>query len=120
MTPKKEENINSLCKKYFTPELCDEPVTESKAALKGKIWEQLLKYGDWICNNNFSYQGDADTFCEIILNTVESCWCKYEEKIDELVIIIMYFYKSLCINIIKIEELLMYQDSLVVLKTSFL
>lgn len=84
MTPKTAENINSLCKKYFTPELCDELVTESKAALKGKIWEQLLKYGDWICNNNFSYQGDADTFCEIILNTVESCWCKYEEKIEEI------------------------------------
>lgn len=30
MTPKKEDNIDSLCKKYFTPELCDEPVTESK------------------------------------------------------------------------------------------
>ena len=29
MLDSKKENINSLCKKYFTPELCDEPVAES-------------------------------------------------------------------------------------------
>ena len=42
---KKEENINFLCKKYFTPELCDEPVTESKMALQNKICKQLIRFG---------------------------------------------------------------------------
>lgn len=48
MTPKKEENIDSLCKKYFTPELCDEPVTESKAKLQNKICEQLIIFGRYL------------------------------------------------------------------------
>lgn len=45
MTPKKEDNIDSLCKKYFTPELCDEPVTESKMALQNKICQQMIILG---------------------------------------------------------------------------
>ena len=45
MTEKKEDNINSLCKKYFTPELCDEPVTETKETLFNKLLLQLKKYG---------------------------------------------------------------------------
>lgn len=50
MTPKKEENINSLCKKYFTPELCDEPVTESKMALQNKICQQMIILGRSVWN----------------------------------------------------------------------
>lgn len=80
MTPKKEENINSLCKKYFTPELCDEPVTESKMSLKGKIYTQLLKLGDWICDKNFSRYGGSDAFCEIVISTIEDSWKKWEEE----------------------------------------
>lgn len=80
MEENKGENINSLCKKYFTPELCDEPVTESKAALKGKILEQLLNFGDWICDKNFSQFGGRNLFCEVVLNTIESCWQNWEKK----------------------------------------
>lgn len=78
MTPEKEENINSLCKKYFTPELCDEPVTESKMSLKGKIYAQLLKYGDWICDKDYASKGGSALFCEIVINTVEKCWKNWE------------------------------------------
>lgn len=42
---KKEENINSLCKKYFTPELCDEPGSESKRALQNELCKQLVIFG---------------------------------------------------------------------------
>jgi len=80
MTSEKEENINSLCKKYFTPELCDEPVTESKMSLKGKIYAQLLKYGDWICDTNFSNYGGSDTLCEIVIDIIEKCWENWEKE----------------------------------------
>ncbi len=45
------ENINSLCKKYFTPELCEELVTESKTTLQNKICKQLILYGRKIWNS---------------------------------------------------------------------
>ena len=39
----KEENpVNLLCKKFFTPELCDGPVTETPVALKNKAFAELL------------------------------------------------------------------------------
>lgn len=80
MTPKKEDNIDSLCKKYFTPELCDDPVTESKMSLKGKIYAQLLKYGDWICDKYYFSKGGRELFCEIVINTVEKCWENWEKE----------------------------------------
>ena len=80
MTPEKEENINSLCKKYFTPELCDEPVTESKMSLKGKIYTQLLKLGDWICDKNFSRYGGSDAFGEIVIDIIEKSWENWEKE----------------------------------------
>lgn len=80
MTPKKEDNIDSLCKKYFTPELCDEPVTESKMSLKGKIYAQLLKYGDWICDKDYFSKGGSELFCEIVIKTIEKCWENWEKE----------------------------------------
>lgn len=82
-TKKEEENINSLCKKYFTPELCDKPITENKAALKNKLFTQLLKYGDWICDKKFSQQGGSGVFCEIVLNTIDACWKNWKKESRE-------------------------------------
>lgn len=80
MLDSKKENINSLCKKYFTPELCDEPVAESKMALKGKIYTQLLKFGDGICNKFYSSKGGSELFCEIVIKTIEKCWENWEKE----------------------------------------
>lgn len=93
MTPEKEENINSLCKKYFTPELCDESVTESKMSLKGKIYAQLLKYGDWICDKYYSSEGGSQFFCEIVIDIIEACW-KNWEKLPEERSYSSYFYSA--------------------------
>lgn len=71
---KKEENINFLCKKYFTPELCDEPGSESKRTLESKIYFQMLKFGIDICNKNFSDCGDCEF---IIADTISNCWMKW-------------------------------------------
>lgn len=113
MTPIKEENINSLCKKYFTPELCDEPVTESKAALKGKIWQELLKYADRICSKNFS-EIEKDFICEKIFDVIEACW-KNWEKLPEERSYSSYFYaavKNKILEYYKKERLNMNAQSL--------
>ena len=78
----KEENINSLCKKYFTPELCSESITESKIALKGKIWTQLVKYGTWICRKNF-VKLTEEMISEKIIDIILLCWPKWK-KIKKL------------------------------------
>ena len=72
----KEDNINSLCKKYFTPELCDEPVNESKKTLKGKILTELINYGDYIVKKKFETR-NID-FSIVVIDTIEKCWEKWE------------------------------------------
>ena len=80
---KNGESINSLCKKYFTPELCEKPITESKIALKNKILSKLLEYGENICHKYFPKM-DFDLVCEKILDVIESCWENWSsEKKDK-------------------------------------
>ena len=78
----KEDNINSLCKKYFTPELCDEHVTESKHTLRNKLWEQLYKYGLVVFNKKFTIS-DEVTKEQICYNVIEDAIVKCFEKFSE-------------------------------------
>ena len=73
-----EDNINSLCKKYFTPELCAEPVTESKTTLERKLWIQLQKLGTTI-SRKYSSVG-ADDREDIILNTISECFKNWRKS----------------------------------------
>lgn len=96
----KEENpINLLCKKYFTPELCDDPVTETPAALKNKILAELLSYGDKICHKKF--RGKKDLLCTEIVKTIELCWNSWK-KSTCVSSYSSYFYKALCNNLEKV------------------
>lgn len=56
----KNDNINSLCKKYFTPELCDETITDSEDTLKKNIMTQLYKYGLWCFNERITQLGERE------------------------------------------------------------
>lgn len=78
----KKENINSLCKKYFTPELCDELVTETKRALKFKLYEQLVMYGKKMSKNYSQLIKDSNAI-EIegfIDEAIENCFNKWRES----------------------------------------
>ena len=79
---KNEECINSLCKKYFTPELCEKPVTESKIALKNKIFARLLEYGDNICYKKFP-KLSIDIVSNRILDVIESCFTNWGSEKKE-------------------------------------
>ncbi len=95
----REENlVNLLCKKYFTPELCNEPVTETSAALKNKILAELLSYGDKICCKKF--RGKEDFLCVEIVKTIEACWNSWK-KSPCASSYSGYFYKALCNNLKK-------------------
>ena len=68
----KEDNINSLCKKYFTPELCEDCVTESKSTLEKKLWVQLEKYGKKISQK---YHSVTDEDIEdVLIQTISDCF----------------------------------------------
>ena len=96
----KEENpINLLCKKYFTPELCDGPVTETPAALKNKAFAELLSYGDKICCKKF--RGKEDHLCMEIVKTIEACWNSWKKSPCSSSYS-GYFYKALCNNLKKL------------------
>lgn len=96
----KEENpINLLCKKYFTPELCDGPVTETPAALKNKAFAELLSYGDEICCKKF--RGKEDHLCMEIVKTIDACWNSWKKSPCSSSYS-GYFYKALCNNLKKL------------------
>ena len=92
----KEESINSLCKKYFTPELCEEPVTESKNALKGKILKCLIKYGDMLVLKLFP-ECKMD-FSMVVLDTIENSWKNW--PLENPSGYSSYFYKAIKQNCI--------------------
>ena len=79
----KEDNINSLCKKYFTPELCKEAVMESKPTLKRKLQEQLYRYGLAVVSRKFTI-ADKDTkeqfFFDVVEDSIEKFFKKGEER----------------------------------------
>lgn len=79
----KEDNINSLCKKYFTPDACEEKVTESKLTLKRKLQEQLYKCGMAFVVQKFTIN-DADEkecFCfDVVEDSIEKFFEKGDEK----------------------------------------
>jgi hypothetical protein len=56
----KEDNINTLCKKCFTPELCNEEIKESKDTLKKKIMAQLYMFGKWCFNQRIMSLSDEE------------------------------------------------------------
>lgn len=105
----KDDDINSLCKKYFTPELCDEPVTESKAKLKNNLLVQLVKYGDSIVNKVIIKDRKnlkIEDFCLVVINTIEACMKKWAEGM-ECTAYSAYFYSAVkrnCINKLKTKE----------------
>lgn len=78
MTGKNKDNINSLCKKYFTPELCDEPITETKETLFNKLLLQLKKYGYKVgMNYSALVQDDIE---EILDETISHFYIKCKES----------------------------------------
>ncbi len=68
----KEDNINSLCKKYFTPELCEDCITESKSTLERKLWVQLEKYGKKI-SQKYQYVTEEGTE-DVLIQTISECF----------------------------------------------
>lgn len=78
MTEKKQDNINSLCKKYFKPELCNEPVTETKESLFNKLLIQLKKYGYKVGKNYSALL--LDDIEEIIDDTIFNCFQNWKEN----------------------------------------
>lgn len=79
----KEENINSLCKKYFTPELCDEPVTETKRALEFKLYVQFKRYGKKMSEDYSQLIKDSNGDEEIegfIYEAIARCFSKWKKS----------------------------------------
>lgn len=74
---KTENLINVLCKKYFTPELFVEPITETESALKNKLYKALFEYAEKILNKKFNGKYYLD---EYIPNTIAECWKNWEKK----------------------------------------
>ena len=77
----KEENINSLCKKYFTPELCDEPVTETKRALEFKLYAQFKRYGKKISReySQLIKDSNGDEIEGFIYEAIAKCFSKWRK-----------------------------------------
>ena len=73
------DNIITLYQKYFTPQLCNEPVSETKNSLKHKLQVQLYKYGVYVFNRKFTID-DADAKTEICADVVEDAIEKCFEK----------------------------------------
>ena len=94
----KEDNINSLCKKYFTPELCDEPVTETKHTLELKLWTQLEKYGHKVAQN-YSALSSCDRE-DVIIFTIGECFKNWKKAAPDSLYTV-YFGRSLKNNFAK-------------------
>lgn len=100
------ERINSLCKKYFTPELCETSVTESKATLKGKIYTQLLAFGDYLGrgkSKSLVDKIDFELISELVVQVIESCWENWSKKPRELNYT-QYFAQSMRNALLKFVE----------------
>ena len=110
-----KDKINSLCKKFFTPQLCDEPVTESKQTLKNKILTQLIKFGDWLVQKYFAE--DQTDLSMVVMDTIEKCWEKWENGEMEGQLYATYFgqaIKSNCVTELKKKDnnnISVYSDS---------
>lgn len=90
---KKENSINILCKKYFTPELCEEPITETRTALKNKLYAELLKYGEYQCGKK--YKNKAYFLSEEIPSMIEECWKNWEKTSLNSNLYSAYFLRAL-------------------------
>lgn len=88
---KKENSINILCKKYFTPELCEEPITETRTALKNKLYAELLKCGEYQCDKK--YKNKAYFLVEEIPSVIEECWKNWGKSHSNSYS--AYFFKAL-------------------------
>ena len=78
---KETDNINSLCKKYFTPELCDEPVLESKRSLELKLYRQMKNYGKKISASYMALSNEDKE--EIIDDALINCFTAWKKSIPE-------------------------------------
>ncbi len=79
MAENEKDDINSLCKKYFTPDSCKEGVTESKATLERKLWVQLEKYGKKISGD---YSSIKEEDCEdILIQTISECFKNWKRSV---------------------------------------
>lgn len=78
MEETKQTEIDILCRKYFAPELCSEPVTENSAALKNKIGTQLLRYGKAFLSSK--HEDDKNYIDECIQDAIGNCWKKWKEE----------------------------------------
>lgn len=102
---KGKDKINTLCKKLFRPDLCEEPVTESKEALQKKLLAQLIRYGDWIVAKKIKENEYID-FSMVVLDTIEKCMEKWREGIESTAFS-TYFYNAVlqnCLNEIKLKD----------------
>lgn len=68
----KEDNINSLCKKLFTPQLCEEPVTESRRTLEMKLWSQMTKYGQKLSSTFKDIT--QEELEDVVISTISGCF----------------------------------------------
>ena len=77
------DKIAILYKKYFTPELCKEPVTESKQTLKYELLKQLYKYGFVVFNKKITLEDPdiKEQICSnVVADAIENCFNKWNEK----------------------------------------
>ncbi len=75
---KEEDNINSLCQKYFTPQLCAVPVTESKRSLEMKLFKQMQMYGNTIASKYQKLTFEDKE--EAIFGAINDCWITWKKN----------------------------------------
>lgn len=98
---KKENSINITCKKLFTPELCGEPITETKTALKNKLYAELLRYGNKVAQG-FKNEIDEYEMEGEIIDAIGSCWVQWEKKTVSAYSV--YFASALKNSLIKLGK----------------
>ena len=75
---KEEDNINSLCQKYFTPQLCAVPVTESKRSLEMKLFKQMQMYGNTMASKYQKLTFEDKE--EAIFGAINDCWIMWKKN----------------------------------------
>ena len=78
---KEKDDINSLCKRYFVPELCDESAGESDRSLFIELYEQLIQYGRKV-SINYSAINSCDIE-DIIQDAISECVIKWRQEPTE-------------------------------------
>ena len=95
----KRDNINSLCQKYFTPELCKEKITESPRTLELNLFEQMKKYGCKIAEKYSALTFEDKE--EIIDDAIFSCIKSWREECPRKGNFTGYYYTVLKRELVK-------------------